>query len=120
MDAKQALAKTRALLGGKAVVEDGRVESSPQIRLQGGLDRDRLNTLLVEKRKAKVMESELKALVTEKNKAASAARSYRYRLGTVDVMAGLGMFFVTGQGDSWDEALLDAETFQNKYSKGKK
>lgn len=53
--------------------------------------------------------NEVRDLRKERENQAGMSRRYRYRVGPVESVGGLGMFHVMGEGDSWEEAFQAAD-----------
>jgi hypothetical protein len=117
MNAQQAFAKARALWGREAYVEDNKRDSSPAIRAQGEADEKRLKTLLAERLKANAPTEEIKDLRRQHSRARSASYNRRFTVGTVNNMAGFGMLFVHGRGDSWADAFKEAAEFDERMKR---
>lgn len=104
MNAKQALAQARKRWGKTAAVEDRpQSATTPEQRAeaQKELDEHRREWPEASKRP--------KELRDRMQKLASTTWRRRYQVGTVESMAGLAAFFIKGTGDTWEEALADAD-----------
>lgn len=98
MNSKQTLSKARKLFGKKAAVRnDPRKATSPEQRGAASARLAEINFLPVAERVALRKERETNLAISDR---------YQYAVGHT----GLGIFFVVeGQGDTWAEAIADAE-----------
>src|SRR5438046_783754 len=102
MNRSQALNEAVRLWGKNAAVRDdgkGR-PSSPELRAKAAARLNEMNA---------VKATETKEQRKERMELLHWSGHYRYTVGTVMSLAGLGGFFVRGQGDSWEEAFEKAQ-----------
>lgn len=99
MNANQALAQARRRWGTTAAVQDRKYETSPELRAKAKAEFQRIKALPVK---------EQEALRKEKLQARSGQWRYRYSVGKLDSVCGMGMFLVEAEGDTWDECFAKA------------
>ena len=112
MNRTQALKEAARLFGKKAAVEDkGKsMASTPEQRAAAVAESKRIRSTIPEgQRPTKEQRDELNRLLCESGR-------YRYSVGTIEGIAGMGLqfFSVQGQGDTWEEAFAKARRMEPK------
>ncbi len=107
MNTKQALAQARKRWGKKAVVQDIKLDTSPERREQA------------RKRYAELKDLKGDALTPELKKERDNIRSwqwtFRFAVGRIESIAGaFEAFWVKGQGDTWEQAFAEADAKDKK------
>ena len=102
MTSKQALAQARTLFGKQARVEDRGDPTSGPSREEARVALDKLRAQLSAEQQK---EAENRKRIRE---LALRATRYRFQVGRISVIGGLGMFWISGQGVTWEEAVVKA------------